>query len=54
MGLKDLKIIDGIQTLPRASQKDNLANIVASTYLSRSDIWLPKKVGEGEKNEDEY
>jgi hypothetical protein len=29
MGLRGLKINDGVQTLPRPSQKGNLANVVA-------------------------
>jgi hypothetical protein len=29
MGLRGLKIIDGVQTLPRPSRKGNLANVVA-------------------------
>jgi hypothetical protein len=29
MGLRGLKINDGVQTLPRLSRKGNLANIVA-------------------------
>jgi hypothetical protein len=36
MGLRGLKINDGVQTLPRPSQKVNLANIVAP---------IPVKIG---------
>jgi hypothetical protein len=36
MGLRGLKINDGIQTLPRPSRKGNLANIVAP---------IPVKIG---------
>jgi hypothetical protein len=36
MGLRGLKINDGVQTLPRPSQKGNLANVVAP---------IPVKIG---------
>jgi hypothetical protein len=36
MGLRSLKINDGIQTLPRPSQKGNLANIVAPKPVNKN------------------
>jgi hypothetical protein len=55
MGLRGLKINDGVQTLPRPSRKGNLANVVTP---------IPVKIGptvaekggrkRKEKNEDEY
>jgi hypothetical protein len=36
MGLRGLKINDGVQTLPRPSRKGNLANVVAP---------IPVKIG---------
>jgi hypothetical protein len=37
MGLRGLKINDGIQTLPRPSRKGNLANIVAPIHVKIGD-----------------
>jgi hypothetical protein len=34
MGLKGLKINDGVQTPPRPSRKGNLANVVAPTPVN--------------------
>jgi hypothetical protein len=36
MGLRGLKINDGVQTLPRPSRKGNLANVIAP---------IPMKIG---------
>jgi hypothetical protein len=36
MGLRGLKVNDGVQTLPRPSQKGNLANVIAP---------IPVKIG---------
>jgi hypothetical protein len=51
MGLRGLKINDGVQTLPRPSQKGNLANISAPYLSKMSGQWLPNKEGEREKGE---
>jgi hypothetical protein len=57
MGLRRLKINDGVQTLPRPSQKGNLANVVAPIPV-KSGPTIAKKGGrkrkEKKKNEGEY
>jgi hypothetical protein len=58
MGLRGLKIIDGVQTLPRPSRKGNLANVVAPIPVKIGPSVAEKKEGERErkkkKNEGEY
>jgi hypothetical protein len=44
MGLRGLKINDGVQTLPRPSRKGNLANVVAPIPVN---IVGPKVVEQG-------
>jgi hypothetical protein len=39
MGLRGLKITMTSITLPRPSRKGNLANVVASMYLSSNLLW---------------
>jgi hypothetical protein len=39
MGLRGLKITMASITLPRPSRKGNLANVVASMYLSSNLLW---------------
>jgi hypothetical protein len=57
MGLRGLKINDGIQTLPRPSRKGNLANVGAPIPMKIGPT-VAKKEGERErkkkKNEGEY
>jgi hypothetical protein len=53
MGLRGLKINDGVQTLPRPSRKGNLANVVAPIPVKIGPT-VAKKEGEREKNEGEY
>jgi hypothetical protein len=36
MGLRGLKINDGVQTLPRPSRKGNLANVVAPIPVNKN------------------
>jgi hypothetical protein len=58
MGLRGLKVNDGIQTLPRPSRKGNLANVVAPIPVKIEPTVAEKKEGERErkkkKNEGEY
>jgi hypothetical protein len=56
MGLRGLKINDGVQTLPRPSQKGNLANVVASipVKIGPSVAKKGRKKEKGKKNEGEY
>jgi hypothetical protein len=56
MGLRGLKINDGVQTLPRPSRKGNLANVVAPIPVKIGPS-VAEKEGERErkkKNEGEY
>jgi hypothetical protein len=57
MGLRGLKISDGVQTLPRPSRKGNLANIVAPIPMNSVGPKVAEQGGrkrKREKNEDEY
>jgi hypothetical protein len=55
MGLRGLKIKDGVQTLPRPSQKGNLANVITPIPVKIGPS-VAEKGGEREKkkNEGEY
>jgi hypothetical protein len=46
MGLRGLKVNDGVQTLPRPNRKGNLANIVAPIPVKIGPTVAEKKEGE--------
>jgi hypothetical protein len=52
MGLRGLKINDGVQTLPRPSRKGNLANVVAP-ILVKIGPTVAKKGGRKRKGKEE-
>jgi hypothetical protein len=57
MGLRGLKINDGVQTLPRPSRKGNLANVVAPIPVNSVGPKVAEQGGrkrKGEKNEGKY
>jgi hypothetical protein len=58
MGLRGLKINDGVQTLPRPSQKGNLANVVAHIRVKSVGPMVAEQGGRKrkreKKNEGEY
>jgi hypothetical protein len=58
MGLRGLKINDGVQTLPRPSRKGNLANFVAPIPVKIVGPMVAEQGGrkrkKGGKNEGEY
>jgi hypothetical protein len=57
MGLRGLKINDGVQTLPRPSRKGNLANVGAPIPVNSVGPMVAEQGGrkrKSEKNEGEY
>jgi hypothetical protein len=57
MGLRGLKINDGVQTLPRPSRKGNLANVVAPIPVKNVGPKVAEQGGRKRKrkeNEGEY
>jgi hypothetical protein len=53
MGLRGLKVNDGVQTLSRPSQKANLANVVAPIPVKIGPTVSEKKEGERERKKEE-
>jgi hypothetical protein len=53
MGLRGLKINDGVQTLPRPSRKGNLANIVASIPVNSVGPMVAEQGGRKRKGKKE-
>jgi hypothetical protein len=49
MGLRGLKINDGVQTLPRPSRKGNLANVVAPKPVNIIEPMVAKQGGRKRK-----
>jgi hypothetical protein len=51
MGLRGLKINDGVQTLPRPSRKGNLANVVAPIPVNSVGPKVAEQGGRKRKRE---